>query len=520
MASTFVLTTGASLPVKEGSQEWFMVIDQEEGENLATSIVEGIVNRGQEVLFEKHIESQVLPYAVQFAKGTLLKIVQWQFFRRDSGEVASPTWGADEEPQPAVIDSWARGAIPIKKAGNPTTPCQKPNALQSSEDLITAPSTEYISAPRSAFESADTLLSSVGGGLAVAHSVGKVSSSNTSVVSRPSKVVSNSLAKVNATKSVRRGMSAHPPEEPEISAATAAERAIIEENKRVTVRIHGLECGGTKSDVGYDTDGRILLVKKAGASKLFTQGVKSKVLRDDTQSDNSVTTIPAPKRTLNEKDEGGVGKYNMNRLAGAGKLRTSRISEGTSVARTTGAVKFGESQGTMTSRATLNMMESSVSLMSIPTVSATIGNGSGMNGGFVPDTTLDIPALAETMRLAPGVTLREGDVVKKGPKLTKKVQDKAGEDSSIPSPQPPLQTRGSKPNVKRQISIPVGVMGVDPVLSTVLNKAKPSLRPIPFPALAVRGGSGRGGENGKSSNAYKKLPDIKAEEKRRVEAAQ
>ncbi|KAJ3028078.1 UNVERIFIED_CONTAM: hypothetical protein HDU68_002531 [Siphonaria sp. JEL0065] len=520
MASTFVLTTGASLPIKEGSQEWFMTIDQEEGENLATAIVEGIVNRGQEVLFEKHIESQVLPYAVQFAKGTLLKIVQWQFFRRDTGEVASPTWGADEEPQPAVIDSWARGAIPIKKAGNPSAPCQKVNAVQSSQDLITAPSTENISAPRSAFESADTLLSSVGGGLAVAYSVGKVSSSNTSVVSRPSKAVSNSLAKMNTNNKVRRGMSAHHPEEHEISVATAAERAIIEENKRVTARIHGLECGGTKSDVGYDTEGRILLVKKAGASKLFTQGVKSKVLHDDKQPDPSVTNATlALKRTTNERDEGGAGKYSINRLAGVGKLRATKLSEGTSLARTTGAVKFGESQGTMTSRPTLNIMESSVSLMSIPTVSAAIGNGSGLNGGFVPDTTLDIPLLAETMRLAPGVTLREGDVVKKGPKLTKKAQDKAAEESGAPTRQLPLQKRESKPNVKRQISIPVGVMEADPVLSAVLNKAKPALRPIPFPALAVRGGSGREG-NGTSNRAYKKLPNIKAQERRRVETAQ
>jgi hypothetical protein len=57
-------------------EEYFNIIDQEEGEQLAYNIIEDILTRGQEVLFEKHIESQVLPYAVQFAKETLLRIVE------------------------------------------------------------------------------------------------------------------------------------------------------------------------------------------------------------------------------------------------------------------------------------------------------------------------------------------------------------------------------------------------------------------------------------------------------------
>ena len=60
-------------------EEYLSILDQEEGEQFVLTLIEEILTRGQEVLFEKHIESQVLPYAVQFAKDNLLKIVEVLF---------------------------------------------------------------------------------------------------------------------------------------------------------------------------------------------------------------------------------------------------------------------------------------------------------------------------------------------------------------------------------------------------------------------------------------------------------
>ncbi|KAI9312772.1 hypothetical protein BDR26DRAFT_887950 [Obelidium mucronatum] len=488
-----------------------MIVDQEEGENLASMIVEGIVNRGQEVLFEKHIESQVLPYAVQFAKGTLLKIVQWQFFRRDTGEVTSPSWGADEEPQPAIIDSWARGAIPIKRTISTaqSSSCQPKHTITDSQNILAAD--EYSSAvsspQQSAFESSET----VRGLLALGSSNLKVNSSATSVTSRPSKVVANSLSKISSlNKPTRKAMGSIHSEEPEISAATAAERAIIEENKRVTARIHGLERDGAKAEVGFDPDGRILLVKKAGASKLFTQGVRAKVVTDENPQEGAPTTRASVAVTKRATVAGPQGPRNI--LPSKPRSELHRMSEATttaSLARSSG-VRFGESQATMTSRTTVNFLESTASLASFMPAA---GTGGPLNaGGFVPDTTLDIPLLTETMRLAPGVTLREGETIKKGPKPSKKMQDR---NKAADLKGSSVTLAGESPRVvKRQI---IASVGADPVLSRVLNKAKPSLRPIPFPTLAVRERT-PGTEN--PANAFKKLPDIKAEERRRVETAQ
>ncbi|ORY53734.1 hypothetical protein BCR33DRAFT_711092 [Rhizoclosmatium globosum] len=477
MASTFMIATGAAPPVKEGSAEWFMVIDQEEGENLASSIVDSIVNRGQEVLFEKHIESQVLPYAVQFAKGTLLKIVQWQFFRRDAGEILPATWEPDEEPQPAVIDSWARGAIPIRRLGG--TPLQAKKPLDDFQKVSASGDLVYSETDMGTM---DSLIAPAAGQTT---SAGKRSSSTSIVSSRVSKdpMGGSKIIGTSTKAASRRGISAHNTEAGEIP-ATAAERAILEENKRIVTRIQNLEKDGQKADVGYDSDGRILMVKRAGASKLFTQGVKARVVPPE---ESPHKPLPPPQPPTIQRES--VVKRTSSIVQKSKKLG-SRIPGGQaaigSLSTAAASVRFGESQVSM-SRTTIGSL------------------GSVQSG----NTSLDIPLLTETMRLAPGVTLKEGDVVKKGPVSTRKFHDRVvNPDTDTTGVFLSPTAGGSQPRAlkKQQVS-----MTAD---SNILNKAKPSLRPIPFPALAVRGTTEPSG-----NNAYKKLPDIKAEE-RRVEAAQ
>jgi hypothetical protein len=56
--------------------EWFSIVDGEEGEQLASTLIEELIQRSQEVIFERHIESQVLPYAVSFAKDTFVDFIE------------------------------------------------------------------------------------------------------------------------------------------------------------------------------------------------------------------------------------------------------------------------------------------------------------------------------------------------------------------------------------------------------------------------------------------------------------
>lgn len=56
--------------------DWLAIVEYEEGEQLVAMLIEELIQRSQKVIFERHIESQVLPYAVKFAKDTLVEIIE------------------------------------------------------------------------------------------------------------------------------------------------------------------------------------------------------------------------------------------------------------------------------------------------------------------------------------------------------------------------------------------------------------------------------------------------------------
>jgi hypothetical protein len=56
--------------------DWFsIVLDQEAAEQISEHIVDDIIKRSQDVIFEKQIERQVLPYAVNFSKDLLSSLI-------------------------------------------------------------------------------------------------------------------------------------------------------------------------------------------------------------------------------------------------------------------------------------------------------------------------------------------------------------------------------------------------------------------------------------------------------------
>ncbi|KAJ3101422.1 hypothetical protein HDU97_001352 [Phlyctochytrium planicorne] len=439
-----------------GKEDYLAIVDQEEGEQLAISLIEEILTRGQEVLFEKHIESQVLPYAVQFARDTILTIVQWEFFKRDPGDVDLQTWLPDEEPQPAVIDSWSRGAIPVR---NQPPPVPAPKKTIETNTPVSTSQVSLLSAsagvPGSVNQSNPK---------ASAVSLGSVKDKKRSDFSINS---SSSAAKLGSRMiqrpgSSRRAGAAVGSGEADIflSPAALAEQAIIEENKKTIARIQNIEKDGGKVDIGYDNDGRVILIRKAIPTKLLTQGVKVKVVSEG--------TIQAPKPVV-------ANELTSSRLQLLTKSTHGKEEHGNGERKQRVVGEAGGNKKTM-SRTTINAGSTS-SLNSMTSGS-----------GFVPDTVLDIPLLADTMRLAPGVTLREGDIVKRGAAIGRKGQ-------TIQQAQPQLLQPYTSPSRTTEI-----VPAIDPILSHVLSKAKPTLRPIPFPGLNT--------QNQVISDNYTRLPEI------------
>jgi len=90
----------------------------EEGEADVADLVEELVARAHAVIDDKAVQKRSVPFAVRAVTADVLDVVRCYFLECDPGEpqLADATnWAPDAEPTPATIDSWSRGAVPLKK---------------------------------------------------------------------------------------------------------------------------------------------------------------------------------------------------------------------------------------------------------------------------------------------------------------------------------------------------------------------------------------------------------------------
>ncbi|KND02513.1 uncharacterized protein SPPG_02971 [Spizellomyces punctatus DAOM BR117] len=459
--------------------DYLQLIDTEEGELFIVSLVEHIVQRSQDVLFEKHIESQVLPYAVQFAKETIDEIVEWHFFRRDPGDIDPCTWEPDEEPEPAIIDSWAPGAIPVRRTPleiiKPTPPPVLETRSASTVSMQSEASQEIVETAPVASQRP-----SVAGSANIKASAGSLVSSRERKISirdsRTEMMSAASLAASTTSTAARRrigssgsggrrgGALKDAGQPPPLSAAQVAEMAIQEENKRVLARLRNLEKdGGKPVDWSYDHEGRIVVVKKVGSGKAVGQGIKSRLLPVDTSAVpvNSSKSHPQPPRT-------------PPAASSAAETTTARYAhQKRSIRQPRKATDIGERKGpslppkakSSTSKQKQRKSKEGAS-GSIASLLGALNHGAG----FVEDVALEVPSLAETMKVAPGVILREGDLVKRGPSLPK----------GPPHPTSSFQSTASK-FLPAPATPPTSI---DP-LAKVLSRARPTIRRVPLAAQGL-----------------------------------
>ena len=90
---------------------WNSIVAREEGENFIISVVEDIVKKAGDVVYEHYIQRRVVPFAVLQAKNAILELtevkiylfnrltVQYLFLEYDKGEndpSKDPNWLPDE----------------------------------------------------------------------------------------------------------------------------------------------------------------------------------------------------------------------------------------------------------------------------------------------------------------------------------------------------------------------------------------------------------------------------------------
>ncbi|KAF6035447.1 C2orf81 [Bugula neritina] len=91
------------------------MLELDDGEDFISDLVEETVSNALSIIYDKYIERQLLPYTISQAKEALLTIIDWRFLACDLGEKdpsTDPTWQEDGEPSAAVPDCWAQGSVP------------------------------------------------------------------------------------------------------------------------------------------------------------------------------------------------------------------------------------------------------------------------------------------------------------------------------------------------------------------------------------------------------------------------
>jgi hypothetical protein len=130
----------------------------------------------------------------------------------------------------------------------------------------------------------------------------------------------------------------------------------------------------------------------------FIYRVKVKVVQEDSLVPSSSKQSTGPQTT----------ELTASRLQLLSKVHNNNGSNSNDASS-----KFKQPADTLSKR---TLSRTTMQIGSMSSIATNVGPN-----GFVPDLTLDMPQLSETMRLAPGVVLREGETVKRGPAPIRKV---------------------------------------------------------------------------------------------------
>jgi len=108
--------TNDLIPNRINLTDWTNLMQEEDDINFIGELVYEIIDKVLNKCYEEYINKQLMPYTLSQTKQTLLKMIQWHFLLHDTGEMdlyQNPQWQEESEPEPSVIDSWAQGSVPV-----------------------------------------------------------------------------------------------------------------------------------------------------------------------------------------------------------------------------------------------------------------------------------------------------------------------------------------------------------------------------------------------------------------------
>lgn len=96
--------------------EWNTLVEVEDGEELVSELLGSIVGGVMDMIHQRHLEENIVPFSLNWAEHLMTNLIDWQFLVHDNGESKSDedNWLQDDEPARAPLDSWGRGSVPTR----------------------------------------------------------------------------------------------------------------------------------------------------------------------------------------------------------------------------------------------------------------------------------------------------------------------------------------------------------------------------------------------------------------------
>jgi len=431
---------------KEGEQENENIIEcmnvlnkQEEAEQFVFSLLEEIIWNAETLLFEKYIEKQIIPFTLNFLENKIMEIIDWNFFKYDNGIINKDEWFPDNELEPIINDSWARGAIPVKHIPKKSI---NENTSQTSLALKLQTSSLSINETKKNPSKKSILSKTKNKKLKKDIDNNPVQISNKSILTKKENVTkvseTNQVKKIKKIKTITSSSIQHKKID---KALNIKEKQIpymnklknkptisdILNNKQSTIQIQ-MNKDGWKIDNIYNYTGSLISSIKTSPDKSFDQKVKAHIIEpikskqkfndkklfqhiNDKKNDDEETINLSALHNNDLNNDIEKLQNDINNLNNFIKQKQSISSE---VKRTLHNKSVTNSQRSLHSpKIKKNIKNNKLD----PLLNYNKKDINYNYEKYIEDNSLEIPPLMNSINIAPGVKLYEGNSYKSGPSL-------------------------------------------------------------------------------------------------------
>jgi len=397
------------------------------------SLLEEIIWNAENLLFEKYIEKQIIPFTLNFFENTIMEIIDWNFYKYDNGIINEDAWCPDTELTPIINDSWARGAIPVKQL-----PLKK--SISENNQISSVSETKKSSIKKSHLNKGkqkkirrksidnNIITNSNSSSKSKISTLIKKEKATKLSESKPKKVKSNINSLVQNNKYDNKQLDSKEKQKTyhkNVKNKTAISDII--NNKQSTIQIQNMTKEGWNIDNIYNYTGHLISTIKNSPEKSFEQNIKAHLI-EPIKAKQKINDRRLLSSNSDEKNIIEEETINISALYNNNDLNNNIEKLKNDINNLNNFIKQKQSVSPEVERA---LRKKNITPLQKISKMKKNGNNDKLDPllnynkkdinynyeKYVEDDSLEIPSFINSISIAPGVKLYEGNSFKSGPSL-------------------------------------------------------------------------------------------------------